>query len=60
MDTGQDEELEIEQAKSRQGERNDLKETVKNICQPVDTSCETEKGRALEKIAKRAECGHKT
>ena len=56
----EDEELEALEAKTRQGERNDLKDCVKNICQPVDTSCETENGRALAKIGEKAKCSHET
>ena len=53
------EELQAE-AKERQGERNDLKESGPNICHLVGTSCGTEGGRVLEKVGEKAGCSHET
>lgn len=61
-------EFEAEKAKERQGTRNDLIEIDINISKPVYTSSDsedpknenTEKGRALEAIAKRAGVSHMT
>ena len=52
------EELEGEKAKERQGERNDLKESIKNFCSPVNRS--SEYGRSLEKVSRKAKCGYVT
>jgi N6-adenosine-specific RNA methylase IME4/ParB-like chromosome segregation protein Spo0J len=60
-------ELEAQKAKERQGARNDLIKEYTNISKPVYTSSQdnkktqnTEKGRALEAIAKKAGVSHMT